>query len=32
MDNAVLFLITIVTSVVLGYFAHKNRWKIVDFF
>ncbi len=32
LHNAVLFLITIVTSVVLGYFAHKKHWKIVDYF
>ncbi len=32
MDNAVLFLVTIVTSVVIGYFAHKYHWKIVDYF
>lgn len=32
MDSAVLFAITIVVSVVLGYFAHKYHWKIVDLF
>jgi hypothetical protein len=32
MDSAVLFVIMIVVSVVLGYFAHKNKWKITEFF
>ncbi len=32
MDSGVLFLITIVLGVVLGYFAHKYQWKIVDYF
>jgi len=32
MDSALLFLISIVASVIIGYFAHKHHWKIVDFF
>jgi len=33
MDNGpILFVITVVVSVVLGYFAHKNNWKITEFF
>jgi len=32
MDSALLFIISIVAGVVIGYFAHKNKWKIADFF
>jgi hypothetical protein len=32
MDSGWLFVISIVISVVLGYFAHKNKWKITEFF
>ena len=32
MDSALLFLISIVVAIVIGYFAHKYHWKIVDFF
>ncbi len=32
MDSALLFVISLVIAVVLGYFAHKKQWKIVEFF
>ena len=32
MDSALLFIISVVSSVVIGYFAHKHQWKIVDYF
>jgi hypothetical protein len=32
MDNATLFVFTIVVAVVIGYIAHKNHWKIADYF
>lgn len=32
MDSALLFIISIVAGVVIGYSAHKHHWKIVDYF
>jgi len=32
MDNATLFVITIILAVSIGYIAHKNHWKIADYF
>ncbi|MDQ1338989.1 MAG: hypothetical protein QG567_138 [Campylobacterota bacterium] len=32
MDNATIFIFTIIIAVVVGYMAHKNHWKIADIF
>ena len=32
MDSGWLLVISIVLGIVLGYFAHKNKWKITEFF
>lgn len=32
MDNATLFVLTVVVAVTIGYLAHKYHWKIADFF
>lgn len=32
MDSATLFVITIILAVGFGYIAHKNHWKIADYF
>jgi len=32
MENAILFVITVVSSIVIGYVAVKKRWKIADIF
>lgn len=32
MDNVSIFIITVVTAVIVGYLAHKNNWKIADYF
>jgi hypothetical protein len=32
MDSATLFLITVVTAMIIGYFAVKKHWKIADLF
>lgn len=32
MDNAAIFAIAIVVAIVIGYMAHKNHWKIADYF
>lgn len=32
MDNAIIFAFTIIIAILVGYKAHKNHWKIADFF
>lgn len=32
MDNAGIFALAIVAAVIIGYIAHKNHWKIADYF
>lgn len=32
MDNATIFSITIIAAIIIGYMAHKNHWKIADYF
>ncbi len=32
MDNVSIFVFTVITAIVVGYLAHKNHWKIADYF
>lgn len=32
MDNVSIFVFTVIIAIVIGYFAHKNHWKIADYF
>lgn len=32
MDNAGIFVLAIVAAIVIGYMAHRNHWKIADYF
>jgi hypothetical protein len=32
MDNAGIFALAIIAAIVIGYIAHKNHWKIADYF
>jgi len=32
MDNSVLFLISVVSAMLIGYIAVKKNWKIIDIF
>jgi len=32
MDNATIFSIAVIAAIIIGYMAHKNHWKIADYF
>ena len=32
MDNALIFSIAVIAAIIIGYIAHKNHWKIADYF